>query len=320
MIERALASVTARRVAVFTVLLVTGCWALARVYDVYAREDPTVKVNWMFAMHGRRLDFAVLGSSRSYLTVDIPLVERVTQGHGLNLSLNGAEFSELALVLDRFLQRNTTRRLLLEVDPFGLDSKSFSYPFHAYFYVPYIDESLVAGHLRSYFGKRELLWEYAPLFKYAEFNTRIGWRSIPRVVREAAHDYDAWGSRLANGYLTTAASQAVHDTSYAISPSRVAAMEHILQIARAHNVQVTVFVAPEFETELLAVKNRAEIMAFYKNLAAQNGAPFLDFGNDPSLSADTTYFRDLEHLNHHGAEIFSQQLSDSLASYWTERR
>ncbi len=238
----------------------------------------------MFAMHGRRLDFAVLGSSRSYLTVDVPLVERVTQGHGLNLSLNGAEFAELALVLDRFLQRNTTRHLLLEVDPFGLDSKSFSYPFHAYFYLPYIDEALVAEHLRSYFGQRELLWEYAPLFKYAEFNNRIGWKSISRVVRQPPRDFDAWGSRLANGYLTTEASHAVHDTSYAISPSRVAAFEHILEIARAHNVQVSIFVAPEFETVVQAVKNRAEIMTFYRELSAQYGALFLDFGNDPALS------------------------------------
>ena len=124
------------------------CWALGTLYNAYARQDATIKVNWMFAMHGRRLDFAVLGSSRSYLTIDVPVVERAIQGHGLNLSMNGAEFAELALVLDRFLQRNTTRHLLLEVDPFRLDSKSFAYPFHAYFYLPYIDEAVVAEHLR----------------------------------------------------------------------------------------------------------------------------------------------------------------------------
>ena len=57
-------------------------------------------------------------------------------------------------------------------------------------------------------------------------------------------------------------------------------------------------------------------MTSYRGLSARHGALFLDFGNDPALSGDTTYFRDPEHLNQHGAEKFSQELGDSLAIDW----
>jgi lysophospholipase L1-like esterase len=113
--------------------------------------------------------------------------------------------------------------------------------------------------------------------------------------------------------MTAEAGRAVRDTSFAISASRVAGLERILEIARAHHVQVSVFVAPEYITAVHANRSRAAVMTFYRNLSAKYGAPFLDFSDDPPISADTSYFRDPEHLNHHGAELFSRQLADSLA-------
>ncbi len=180
---------------------------------------------------------------------------------------------------------------------------------------------LVAAHLRAYFGHRELLWEYAPLFKYAEFNDRIGLKSVLASFSNAPRDFDAWGSRLSTATCPRQAGHAVHDTSTRSARAALLPSSDILEIARAHRVHVSIFVAPEFETAVQATRTgRDHDVTIGRSLCGPALGSWIS-ANDASLSfGDTLYFRDPEHLNHHGAEKFSKELGDSLAVYWTEKR
>lgn len=301
----------ARRVTLFLALLAAICVALDAAYDAAARRDPIVKVNWIFDLEGRQFDFVVLGSSRAYHTVYVPALERAIGGHGVNLGLNGAAFPEEALVLDRFLEHNDTHRILFEVDPFGLDRLWLHDQLHAYLYVPYADEPLVYDYLYEYFGVRAAAWRWVPLFQYAEFNDRIGLRSVLEVLHHPPPEFDAWGSRLSSGKMSDSAVRAIVDTTYGIDEDRVRGLERILDIANAHSARVTMFMAPQFSGAAHAVRNRAQILAFYRELARKRGITFLVF-DDPDIANDRTNFTDGEHLNRDGAMKFSARLGAAL--------
>ena len=304
-----------RRAAAFFVLLLAICVGLAAVYDAAARRDPIVKVNWIFAMDGRRFDFIVLGSSRAYHTVDVPTVERAVNGTGVNLGLNGAAFPELSLVLERFLAHNETRRIALEVDPFGFDRRWLRDQFHAYLYVPYIDEPIVAEGLEREFGARALAWRWVPLFKYAQYNERIGLRSVLEVIHHPPPEFDAWGSRLSTGRISDSAVRAIRDTVYRVDEDRVRAFERILDIAASRQVQVTMFMAPQLGAAARAVVNREQMLAFYRDLARRHGITFIVF-DDPAIENDPSLFSDGEHLNREGAMKFSALLGAALRAEW----
>ena len=303
------------RAAGFTALLVVICVALAAAFDVAARRDPIVKANWIFALDGKRFDFVVLGSSRAYHTVDVPTVERAVSGEGVNLGLNGAAYPELALVLDRFLAYNQTRNIAFEVDPFGFDRLWLHDQLHAYLYLPYIDEPIVANYLDEYFGPRALAWRYVPLFKYAEYNERIGLRSVIELVRHPAVEFDAWGSSLSTRRMSDSAVRAIVDTTYRIDDDRVRGFERILDIALAHRVRVTMFMAPQFSGAARAVRNREQILAFYRELARRRGITLLVF-DEADIANDQLNFSDGEHLNKTGAMKFSPRLGAALLTDW----
>ena len=288
---------------------------LAAVYDAAARRDPIVKVNWIFAMEDRRLDFIVLGSSRAYHSVDIATVASAVNGTGVNLGLNGAAYPEVALVLERFLARNQVRRIALEVDPFGFDPRWLNDQFHPYLYLPYIDEALIADGLQREFGARAVAWRWVPLLKYAEFNERIGLRSVLELAHHPPAEWDEWGSRLSAGRLSDAAVRAIRDTAYAIDAGRVRAFERILDVAAAHGVSVTLFMAPQYTAAARAVTNRDQILAYYRDLARRRGITLLVF-DDPSIEGDASLFIDGEHLNREGAMKFSALLGASLRAEW----
>jgi hypothetical protein len=305
----------ARRALYFLVGFAAICTVLSLAYDWAARRNPIVKANWIFAMDHRDFDFIVIGSSRAYHTVDIPTIDRATRLEGVNLGLNGAAFPEIALVLERFLEHNTTREVALEVDPFGLDRNYLHDQMHPWLYVPYIDEPLVEDVLEYHFGAQAEAWRWIPLYKYAEWNERIGLRSVLEDIRHPAPEFDAFGSRLSTSRMSDSAVRAVRDTVYQIDHDRVLGLEQVLDIAKLNHVRVTMFVAPEFGPAMRAARGRDQAMALYRAIARRRGIAFFTF-DDPAIANDPANFSDAEHLNRTGAKLFSAELGAALAEAW----
>ena len=305
----------ARRAFYFLVGFAAICTALSLVYDWAARRNPIVKVNWIFAMDHRDFDFIVIGSSRAYHTVDIPTIDHATKLEGINLGLNGAAFPEIALVLERFLEHNSAREIAFEVDPFELDRRYLREGVHAYLYVPYIDEPIVADALEDQFDGEAVAWRYVPLYKYAEWNERIGLTSVVELISHPAPEFDAFGTRLSDSRMSDSAVRAVRDTTYYIARDRVLGFERVLDIAKLRHVRVTMFVAPEFAPAIRGARGRAQAIEVYRAIARQRGVSFLTF-DDPAIENDPANFSDAEHLNRTGARLFSAELGAALAEAW----
>ena len=306
-----------RRALYFLVLFAAICTVLSFVFDWAARRNPIVKVNWIFAMEHRDFDFTFVGSSRAYHTVDIPTIDHATKLDGVNLGLNGAAFPEIGLVLERFLERNSTREVALEIDPFGLDRNYLHDQMHPWLYVPYIDEPLVEDELEDMFQWQAMAWRYIPMYKYAEWNERIGLRSVLELISHPAPEFDAFGSRLSTSTMSDSVVRAVRDTVYHIDRDRVLGLEQVLNIAQLHGVRVTMFVAPEFGPAMRRARGRDQAIALYRAIARRRGLSFFTF-EDPAITEDPANFSDPEHLNKTGAKKFSIELGAVLAMAWKD--
>jgi hypothetical protein len=312
-------SVRNRRAAVasagFVALLALIAFGLDRAYGVESRHDRESKVNWVFGMRGTTPGFVILGSSRAAVTIDAGALGSQLGVRGINVSQIGAGYEELALVWDMFTQRNRTEHLLLEVDLFGFDTTILGHPFHEYSYLPYLGDTTVASSIRKAFGARALVWQYVPLFKYAEFNDRIGLKSILHVAHRAKPNFDSTGSELRNGTMNDSLIRELRDTTYGFDSSRLASLERILSIANDRRIRVTMFMAPEYVAARMHVRNRDAIVKAYRKIAERHGAEYLVLA-DEAIAEDRENFYNPEHLNRSGAELFTRLLGDSLLHLW----
>jgi hypothetical protein len=305
----------ARRVGVFFLLLALMAIGLDSAYGVAARHDRESKVNWVFELRETAPAFVVLGSSRAAVTIDAGALGSQLGIQGLNIAQNGAGYQELALDWDVFTQRNRAEHLLLEVDLFGFDTTVLSHPFHEFYYLPYLADTTVAASVREAFGARAMLWQYVPLFKYAEFNDRIGMKNVLHLLRGIKPSFDSTGSELRNGIMKDSLILNLRDTTYAFDSTPLAHFERILSIAHDHGVRVTMFMAPEYVVSREHVRNRDAIIAAYRAIARRHGAEYLEF-DDAAIAGDRGNFYNPGHLNRAGAQLFTRLLGDSLLHLW----
>jgi hypothetical protein len=302
--------------ALFAAGMIAILFFMERLFDHFARADFNSKPTWILSKEGGNYGFAILGSSKGYVTVDCGILERQLGISGINLSMNGCSVAEQYLVLDAFLKRNSVRNLLFEVDMFGLDSTSFTYPFHDYLYLPFISDSTVHKHLLDYFGWKVHAWEYIPFYKYAEYNTEIGTRNLVHFFTHRKPNFDQYGSELIDSSFNPFLLKAPHNQieTYHVSAGRENYFKEILSLARRNNIRIILFTSPEYDYRFQFETNRAEMTKYYTRVADSLGTVYLNFDNDTELCGNRDLFKDYAHLNKNGARIFSAKFGELLRS------
>ncbi len=312
------------RVILFLIFLGCVLTAVSKLLDHAAKMDLREKAHWIISQKNKSYDFAVLGSSRSYVGVDVCVVETNLGMHGINLALDGTGYPEQFLALKLFLQKNKIEKLVLDVSAMCFDNNGFKFPFHAYEYLPEISDEVVFATLKDNFGPRVYAWRYIPFFKNAEFNSKLGamqlysWSKsfIDKRVLEA--EFDQQGNRRS---ALSHSNANFRDHILRNSPKVFWTMDElpkkyffeILKLAREKNISVTMIDMPEYYLSMEREANREEIMAFCEKVAATNNIPFLRFDRDP-ICQDRNKFYDSRHFRPKGVKEFSEMLAKRLAT------
>lgn len=302
------------RVAFFSSVLVVLLFSVNIIYDLAIPYDITEKVNWILSKKNEEYNFAVLGSSRAYLTVHIPTIEQALNGKGINISLEGTAYPEQYLIFYLFTNQTRITHLLFQIDIFGLDDSTFSYPYHEYLYFPYIYNGNVFDSLLDNCGYRVYAWKYLPFFKYAEYNSQIGLINIMKAVRGLKPVFDESGSLLIEKEWDDSTVKNMKPQVFAISEKRLKYFLQIIELAKKRNIKVTMFMAPEYSAIYKYQTNRKDILRFYNNLATKYNIPFLEF-RDKDICEDKANFYNAGHLNKKGALLFSDRLAKTLRTY-----
>jgi hypothetical protein len=259
-------------------------------------------------MHvGRQYDFLVLGSSRAYTTTDVTTLQDTLGATGINIAEDGAGYRESEMVFDHFIARNASCTLLM--DWFGLDTTGKNA--NVWKYVPFLGDSLVDSYVLQAGRAKYYLWTWMPFTKYAEFNERIGWRSILHILRHAPSPFDGHGTYLLEGAFTVPEGTRHAIARTTIDSSLDNTLKRIISVARLRRMNVVLYTAPEFGAMLPLFVDRPKIMEYFRTLARDGGITFLSFDDLP-LVADSTNFRDAIHVNRRGALSFSAALAHEL--------
>lgn len=310
------------RIAIFGLLLFVILSSLAHLFDHAAKKDLREKARWMIDKQNEAYDFAILGSSRSYMGVDIFTIEKLLGQKGINLSLEGATYPEEYLALKLFLSRNRINHLILDLNLIDFDHSDLNTPFHAYHYLPDIANKDVFDTLNDNFGMRAYLWKYVPFFKNAEFNTKLGylqfyiWAKMQRGNKVFKAEFDEKGSRiLPGGKLPNFEEESSDDwrrtASASWNPLRQKYFLKILKLAKERGITVTLVAMPEYNPGKKRWQSHDEIIAFYEAIVRSNQLSILRFDQDGMFS-DKSFFLDKAHLNRKGALIFSEKLAVRL--------
>lgn len=308
------------RVVVFASLLLLALFALARVFDHAAKVDLREKAHWITSRENESYAFAVLGSSRSYMGVDIFTMEKILGQNGINLSLEGATYPEEYLALKLFLERNRAKHLILDLNWIDFDNSALRTPFHAYEYLPNISNPDVFDALRDNFGLRAYAWKYVPFFKNAEFNTKLGylqfyiWMKMRLGNRSFETEFDKRGSRLLPGRqlnFEKNVSDEFRNKSATWHPVRKEYFSKILNLAKERGIKITLMTMPEYNFGSPPWRSHQEIISFYEATAQSNQIALLRFDQD-AICAEKSFFLDKAHLNQKGALLFSTKLAERL--------
>jgi hypothetical protein len=297
-------------IVIFFAVAVTIIFAADMLFSRVLPHDMTKKINWMLQMKDACYDFAILGSSRAYHSVDITTMQQSLDGKtGINLGMDGSPFDESFMTLQCFLEHNTIKHILLEVDIEGLDDSTFI-PLRICDSLIYLNRPAVFDVVKERFGIRAYVWRYVPFFKNAEFNDHLGLASfmcalIPDFL---SRDFDTTGTNLIDRSFQEQVLR-IHETrALRIDPVREKYLNKILELAKTKNIPVSLFMAPYYSKIYKKQLNRDEVIAYYQTIAKRYAVPFIIY-DDPRICDNYDYFVDLVHLNKKGTIEFSKELS-----------
>ena len=298
--------------AVFTGLLVVNHTVLDRLN--HARPDNRGRT--LVTTAGGDYDYVVLGSSAAANAIDFDALEQQLDASVFPLALAGTAYPEQHLALDLFLSRNQVTTLIFQVDNWGLADGTYSYPFHEYFYLPYLDDPVVERNLREYYGRQRMwCWKWIPMYMYSDFNLHIGLQGAAKLLRKSrpVEFVDGVDGDQMDAQTLARIRQAEDAHRLDWNETRKAYFERILQLARQCDLRVIMILAPTFTGFDAAESNADEFVTYYTTVARESDVPFF-VCRDQTLRNDPGNYIDGAHLNRRGAKRYTRLLADFVDS------
>lgn len=315
----------------FLILLLCGMFVLDAIYKKTIPKNIAEKTYWIFNQKPQTYNYIVLGSSRAESSFDCVYFDSITNSKGINLAINGAGLIENELILRKFLQKNSTQVLFLELDEANLSPiNHLSYPFHEYLYLPYLDDTLIARFVKQEDKNHHYyLWKYIPFVKYAEFNAKFsinkliqhekidtmidykGYRAF--INHQPEYTFKDWQGHFTDKRYWYVADYSTPQKEYEkIDEKSVQSIQNIIALCKEKNIQLVFYCAPSFESHYTKYKyNAYHKFDFIESLSSTNKIPFINFANWKYNAVDSFYY-DYSHLNSVGA----RQMSFIMASYY----
>ncbi|MDN5203076.1 hypothetical protein QQ008_16930 [Fulvivirgaceae bacterium BMA10] len=280
--------------------------AIAYVIDMYLTHEFNksnyYKPLWVDKFKNENFDFILLGNSRVYSTIDVEKLEKATGLKGLNLGLDGSNFASQLLMLKIFLEnRNTTKRILFQVDPvvynnYGEDE------FSTYTFYPLLKRDYVFEHQKQ-FGFKYYLLRYIPMLRYAMFNFKWSPENFTKLKLNSwkppfdshgslIHDENFKGPKLQN-FLA----EEFFENKY---------FNQIITLSKKQNIPITLFTAPYIAYN----EKSGKVMQLFDQFIDKKGMEYHNYHN--MFQGNYDLFYDNNHINAKGVALFNQHIATLL--------
>jgi hypothetical protein len=309
----------ARRLTAFFALVLIAFVAVQFSIDTGLRRIQTST----FGVFNRIVDgninatILVTGSSRALTHYDSRELTNRTGATAFNIGINGSQTDMQLAVLKTYLRHNTRPALLIHnLDSFAFVTSRQGLAFPD-MYIPYLDQPEIYDALKQL----DPSWSrarYLPLYGYAVDDMRfswvfglaalVGWN--PRETRFAgfeprltpwSEDFDRFKSAHPDG------------VSFPIEPEAERQFEQLVSEVASRGTRVLLVYSPVYYEMQPLDRNRAEVFARFNAVARRYGATLWDY-SDSAIARDRELFYNSQHLNAHGAALFSADLARRLAA------
>jgi hypothetical protein len=279
-------------------MLVISAYLLDFCYTyVYKNSQPQNKVQYLYSLKNKKIDYIFIGSSRVENSVIAQKIENMTNKKTINLGIKGLKLKDISCVIKLLKQFNVSyKRIFIQLDySFNIEedhSKFFSSELMPFCYS---SDLIINEYLKST-NQSYTYYKYVPFLKYIDSDQLIGFRKVFSSLLNKPSVFD-----VSKGYepLYGFSSRKLEKIPNKLSKKNKY-LDEINSFAKSKNINVTYFSAP------VSLKNE-NIVYFY---TFKKVVPQLHDFHDV-ISKDE-YFYDKLHLNHNGAVVFTNILIEKL--------
>ncbi len=267
---------------------------------------------WKDLYGGNLTDFNnfIYGSSRAWVHIDPFILEKKLGVPYYNLGANGQNFTVQKFRHDELEQRTEIKSIIYSVDIFTLSSSDYIYDYYQFLPFMLWKDNGIRDFLYPY-GYYNQLDFYLPLARYyghRKLMSKIFFKedlNFPARIRGYKGREKLWNNDLQKALKNE------ETINIIIDDNLLKEFEIFIGECQKNNIDLVLVYSPEYIEGQNFVENRNEILEIYKNLSSKHSYPFFDFSTD-SLNYSKEYFYNAGHLNKTGAEMFTNQLADSL--------
>lgn len=262
-------------------------------------------------------DVIISGSSRAASHYDPRIIEDVSGYSAFNIGRNGSQTDMQVAVLKTYLKHNRKPQLVLH----NLDAFSFVTTSEVYDpaqYIPYLNETDLYTALHKINGPVWWKSKYLPMYGYAVEDMRFNWiLGVKAFFGRSSREDFFLGFNPREGQWTeefeSFKAANTSGVSFEIEPAGVEVMEDLARLCRDNGIKLIFVYSPEYRGMQALTRNRAEIFGRFSEISERYNVPIWDF-SDWDKSDNRAYFRNSQHLNAEGAELFSSDLARRLVA------
>lgn len=254
-------------------------------------------------------DIIIIGSSRAWVHFNPTKITQKTGVSSYNIGIDGHPFLLQDLRYNILRKYNKKPKLIIvSVESNSLFKKSDLYNHHQF--LPYLKsnkEDLKEGLLQfngfdSYDFELPLVRFYGNFYIFKEL--LFAGKPTNRVKGFESHKRK-WNNNLLE------AKKKFNTLKVKVDDITTQKFKKFIKENIKEEINVVLVYSPEYIDGQQFISNRDSIVNLYKKISFNNKIPFIDFSND-SISYKKEYFYNATHLNKKGANLFTNQLIDTL--------
>lgn len=278
--------------------------------DYFAQGETYI---WSEIFNGRvNSELYIYGSSRAWVHFDSQMLEDSLGLNTYNFGIDGHNFWLQYLRHKMLLKYNSKPKIILlsvgnlsftetngfynskQFLPFVFDSdiREFTSKYNGFNWIEYHIP------LIRYFGKTKDIHEAfrnKEMPYFGELFRKKGFRAVPRI----------WNTDLKK------LKSKINQYEIKVNSSYQDLMDDFIKECMALDIDVIMINSPEYIEGQKFIKNRDEIISFYRKLSSKYELSFLDYSEN-NICLDRDLFYNSQHLNGNGAKIFTKILIADL--------
>lgn len=273
---------------------------------LYFRQTSGFLFRRTWAIEKTTAPLVIFGDSRAAHGYVPQILERALGLEAYNAGCEGAGIEYHEAVLRAVLKRYTPRRLILDVSPFEFD-RARDLGGRLVLLLPYLE-----GHpeIRASLGRFGRFEKLKLLSQIYPFNSNVLSIILGNLELNKKRRQDLEGYLPSAGVWNEPLARSVQAPGGQLRSGPLESFRSFIRMACERRVPLTVVISPIYQEWARPMRTIEAAAA----ICRERGISFLDFSQDPEFLRGREYFIDQDHLNHDGAERFSNKLGQCLVA------